>query len=204
MARDLSPRCKAARREGTDLFLIGYRPVDTKCRLETPPGHAQKRGRTTVFGTQLREKMKVRRFYGVLEKQFRNYFKKASRMQGATGENLLMLLESRLDNVVYRLGFGCTRAEARQLVNHGSVLVNGSRLTIASYQVSAADVISLREKAKGQERIKSSLEQAKQRAECEWLEMDVKKLEGTFKRLPDRAELPAEINEQLIVELYSK
>ena len=204
MARDLSPRCKAARREGTDLFLVGYRPIDTKCRLETPPGQAQKKGRTTIFGTQLREKKKVRRIYGILEKKFSNYFKKASRMKGATGETLLLLLETRLDNVVYRLGFGCTRAESRQLVNHSSVLVNGKIINIPSYTVAVGDVISIREKAKNQERIKSALEQSKQRTACEWIEMDIKTMTGTFKRIPDRSELSSDINEHLIVELYSK
>jgi small subunit ribosomal protein S4 len=205
MARYLGPTCKLARREGTDLFLkSGARALETKCKLETAPGvHGVRRGRLSDYGVQLREKQKVRRTYGVLEKQFRAYYKEAARRKGATGENLLQLLETRLDNVVYRMGFGSTRAESRQLVSHKSILVNGGTVNIPSYQVKADDVISIREKAKAQLRIKSSLDLAAQR-DVEWVEVNAAKLEGTFKRVPDRADLPAEINENLIVELYSK
>ncbi|MGH1487241.1 MAG: 30S ribosomal protein S4 [Cellvibrionaceae bacterium] len=205
MARYLGPTCKLSRREGTDLYLkSGVRPLDSKCKLETAPGmHGVRRGRLSDYGVQLREKQKVRRMYGVLEKQFRGYYTEAARRKGATGENLLQLLESRLDNVVYRMGFGSTRAEARQLVSHKSILVNGTTVNVPSYQVKADDVISIREKAKSQLRIKHALELAAQR-EVEWVEVNNTKLEGTFKRAPDRADLPAEINENLIVELYSK
>jgi small subunit ribosomal protein S4 len=205
MARYLGPTCKLARREGTDLYLkSGVRPLDSKCKLDTAPGmHGIRRGRLSDYGVQLREKQKVRRMYGVLEKQFRGYYKEAARRKGATGENLLQLLESRLDNVVYRMGFGSTRAESRQLVSHKSILVNGSTVNIPSYQVKENDVISIREKAKAQLRIKSALDLSAQR-EVEWVEVNNTKLEGTFKRVPDRIDLPAEINENLIVELYSK
>jgi small subunit ribosomal protein S4 len=205
MARYLGPTCKLARREGTDLYLkSGVRPLDSKCKLDTAPGmHGVRRGRLSDYGVQLREKQKVRRMYGVLEKQFRGYYKEAARRKGATGENLLQLLESRLDNVVYRMGFGSTRAESRQLVSHKSILVNGSTVNIPSYQVKENDVVSIREKAKAQLRIKSALDLSAQR-EVEWVEVNNSKLEGTFKRVPDRADLPAEINENLIVELYSK
>lgn len=206
MARYLGPTCKLSRREGTDLFLkSGIRPLESKCRAETIPGqHGARRSRLSDYGVQLREKQKVRRIYGVLEKQFRNYYKESARIQGATGENLLGLLERRLDNVVYRMGFGCTRAESRQLVAHNSILVNGRKANIASFRVSEGDVVSIRERAKSQLRIQSSLQLAAQRGEVEWVEVDVNKLEGTFKRIPDRSDLPAEINENLIVELYSK
>ena len=205
MARYLGPTCKLSRREGTDLFLkSGVRALETKCKLETAPGvHGVRRGRLSDYGVQLREKQKVRRTYGVLEKQFRAYYKEAARRKGATGENLLQLLETRLDNVVYRMGFGSTRAESRQLLSHKSILVNGGTVNIPSYQVKPDDVISVREKAKNQLRIKSALDLAAQR-EVEWVEVTAAKLEGTFKRVPDRADLPAEINENLIVELYSK
>ncbi|MFT7388839.1 MAG: small subunit ribosomal protein S4 [Candidatus Endobugula sp.] len=205
MARYLGPTCKLARREGTDLFLkSGVRALDSKCKLDTAPGvHGVRRGRLSDYGVQLREKQKVRRTYGVLEKQFRAYYKEAARRKGSTGENLLKLLETRLDNVVYRMGFGSTRAESRQLVSHKSILVNGSTVNIPSYQVKADDVISIREKAKNQLRIKSALDLATQR-DVEWVEVTAAKLEGTFKRVPDREDLPAEINENLIVELYSK
>jgi len=205
MARYLGPTCKLSRREGTDLFLkSGVRALDSKCKVETAPGvHGVRRGRLSDYGVQLREKQKVRRTYGVLEKQFRAYYKEAARRKGATGENLLQLLETRLDNVVYRMGFGSTRAESRQLVSHKSILVNGGTVNIPSYQVKADDVITIREKAKNQLRIKSALELAAQR-EVDWVEVNAAKLEGTFKRVPDRADLPAEINENLIVELYSK
>lgn len=206
MARYLGPTCKLSRREGTDLFLkSGIRPLESKCRAESIPGqHGARRSRLSDYGVQLREKQKVRRIYGVLEKQFRNYYKESARAAGATGENLLNLLERRLDNVVYRMGFGSTRAESRQLVAHNSVLVNGRKANIASFRVSEGDVISIRERAKSQLRIQSSLQLAAQRSEIEWVDVDVNKMEGTFKREPDRSDLPAEINENLIVELYSK
>jgi len=206
MARYIGPKCKLSRREGTDLFLkSGVRALDSKCKAETVPGvHGARRGRLSDYGLQLREKQKVRRIYGVLEKQFRGYYAEAARRKGATGENLLQLLESRLDNVVYRMGYGSTRAEARQIVSHRSITVNGNVVNVASYQVAAGDVVAVREKAKTQLRIKAALELAAQRSPVEWVEVDSAKMEGTFKAVPDRAELPAEINEQLIVELYSK
>lgn len=205
MARYLGPTCKLSRREGTDLYLkSGVRSLDSKCKHDTAPGmHGVRRGRLSDYGVQLREKQKVRRMYGVLEKQFRSYYTEAARQKGATGENLLKLLETRLDNVVYRMGFGSTRAEARQMVSHKSILVNGSTVNIPSYKVKANDVISIREKAKNQLRIKNALELASQR-EVDWVEVNPSKLEGSFKRVPDREDLPAEINENLIVELYSK
>lgn len=206
MARYIGPTCKLSRREGTDLFLkSGIRPLESKCRAESIPGqHGQRRSRLSDYGVQLREKQKVRRIYGVLEKQFRNYYKEAARIPGVTGENLLQLLERRLDNVVYRMGFGATRAEARQLVAHNGVLVNGIKANIASFQISEGDVVSLREKAKKQLRVQSALQLASQRGEVEWVEVDVNKMEGVFSRVPDRTDLPSEINESLIVELYSK
>jgi small subunit ribosomal protein S4 len=195
-----------SRREGTDLFLkSGVRSLDTKCKTETAPGqHGQRRGRLSDYGVQLREKQKVRRTYGVLEKQFRNYYKQAARQKGATGENLLRLLECRLDNVVYRMGFGATRAEARQLVAHNAILVNGQKVNIPSYKIAAGDVVSVRERSKNQLRIQSAMTLAAQRGTGEWIEVDANKLEGTFKRLPDRIDLSPDINENLIVELYSK
>jgi small subunit ribosomal protein S4 len=206
MARYIGPTCKLARREGTDLFLkSGVRAIDSKCNLETRPGmHGAARGRLSDYGLQLREKQKVRRIYGVLEKQFRNYYKEASRLKGSTGENLLKLLECRLDNVVYRMGFGSTRAEARQIVGHRSIMVNGQVLNIPSYQVKPGDVISVREKARGQLRIRAALELAGQRADVGWIDVDSTKMEGTFKTQPERADLSQDINENLIVELYSK
>ena len=206
MARYLGPTCKLSRREGTALFLkSGVRPLESKCRAESAPGqHGQRRGRLSDYGVQLREKQKVRRIYGILEKQFRNYYKSAARTKGNTGENLLTLLESRLDNVVYRMGFGSTRAESRQLVAHNSILVNGAKVNIASFSVSAGDVISLREKAKKQLRVQSALQLAAQRSESSWVNVNSEKMEGTFIRNPDREDLPSEINENLIVELYSK
>lgn len=206
MARYLGPKCKLSRREGTDLFLkSGVRPLDSKCKADTPPGvHGARRGRLSDYGVQLREKQKVRRTYGVLEKQFRNYYKKAASTKGATGENLLQLLECRLDNVVYRMGFGSTRAESRQLVSHKAILVNGKTVNIPSYQVNPGDVVAVREKSKEQLRVKAALELAGQRGFDPWIEIDVAKMEGQFKALPERAELPADINENLIVELYSK
>lgn len=206
MARYIGPKCKLSRREGTDLFLkSGVRALDSKCKLETKPGvHGAGRGRLSDYGLQLREKQKVRRIYGVLEKQFRGYYKEAARVKGATGENLLQLLETRLDNVVYRMGFGSTRAEARQLVSHKAIAVNGQTVNIASYTVKAGDVVAIREKAKAQLRIKGALELASQRGDLAWIDVDTNKMEGTFKAVPERSELSVEINEQLIVELYSK
>lgn len=206
MARYLGPKCKLARREGTDLFLkSGVRPLDSKCKVENAPGqHGLRRGRLSDYGVQLREKQKVRRMYGVLEKQFSGYYKEAARLKGATGENLLQLLESRLDNVVYRIGFGSTRAESRQLVAHKSILVNGDIVNVPSYQVSPGDVVSVRSKAKEQLRIKSALELASQRSPVEWIIVNSEKLEGAFSRKPDRTDLSPDINENLIVELYSK
>jgi small subunit ribosomal protein S4 len=206
MARYLGPKLKLSRREGTDLFLkSGVRAIDTKCKIDNAPGvHGARRGRLSDYGVQLREKQKVRRMYGVLEKQFRNYYKEAARLKGNTGENLLQLLEGRLDNVVYRMGFGATRAEARQLVSHKAILVNGKVVNIPSFKVAADDVVSIREKAKAQSRIKAALEVSEQREKPTWIEVDASKMEGTFKRLPERSDLSADINEQLIVELYSK
>ncbi|MDE0981032.1 MAG: 30S ribosomal protein S4 [Gammaproteobacteria bacterium] len=206
MARYLGPKCKLSRREGTDLFLkSGVRPLDSKCKADTIPGqHGARRGRLSDYGVQLREKQKVRRTYGVLEKQFRGYYKEAARIKGATGENLLQLLECRLDNVVYRMGFGSTRAESRQLVAHKSITVNGEVVNIASYRVSEGDSVAIRQKAKEQLRIKSALELASQRNPIDWITVDQSKLEGQFTRKPEREDLPSEINENLIVELYSK
>jgi small subunit ribosomal protein S4 len=206
MARYIGPKCKLSRREGTDLFLkSGVRSLESKCKLEAIPGqHGARRGRLSDYGVQLREKQKVRRIYGVLEKQFRNYYKEAARLKGATGENLLQLLEGRLDNVVYRIGFGSTRAESRQLVSHKSILVNGQVVNIPSYQVKAGDVVSLREKAKKQLRVQSAMALASNRSESEWIDLDSEKMEAVFKAAPDRQELSSEINESLIVELYSK
>lgn len=206
MARYLGPRCKLSRREKMDLSLTsGVRPLDTKCKLDTAPGqHGARRGRETEHGVQLREKQKVRRIYGILERQFKNYFKKATRLKGSTGENLLKLLERRLDNVVYRMGFGSTRAEARQLVNHRGILVNGKVVNIPSYLVAPGDIVSVREGAKTQLRIQSALTLAAAKPACDWIEVDTANFSGTFKNAPDRDRLPPDINEQLIVELYSK
>ena len=206
MARYLGPKLKLSRREGTDLFLkSGVRPLESKCRADTVPGmHGQKRARNSDYAIQLREKQKVRRLYGVLEKQFRNYYKKADRQKGATGENLLRILERRLDNVVYRMGFGSTRAEARQLVSHKSILVNGNVVNIPSYQVEVGDTIAIREKSRNQLRIQGALALSANRAAVEWVDVNAEKMEGVFKAFPDREELPQEINENLIVELYSK
>tara|TARA_B110000908_G_scaffold145985_1_gene176673 strand:- start:1048 stop:1668 length:621 start_codon:yes stop_codon:yes gene_type:complete len=206
MARYLGPTCKLSRREGTDLFLkSGIRPLESKCHADSVPGqHGARRGRLSDYGVQLREKQKVRRTYGVLEKQFRNYYKEAAVIQGATGETLLRLLEQRLDNVVYRMGFGSTRSESRQLVAHNAVLVNGNKVNIASYRVHESDVVSIREKSQNQLRIQAALQISEQRSSIDWIEVDSSKMTGTFKRYPDRSELPSEINENLIVELYSK
>lgn len=206
MARYIGPKCRLARREGVDLELkSGIRPLESKCNMASAPGqHGARRGRLSDYGNQLREKQKLKRIYGVLERQFRNYYKKASQKKGSTGENLLQLLEQRLDNVVFRMGFGSTRSEARQLVSHGAVLVNGQRVTIASYQVKAQDVISIREKSRKQVRIQSALEVASQRGFVDWIEVDTSKMTGEFKRVPERIDLSADINESLVVELYSK
>ncbi len=207
MARYLGPTCKLARREGTDLFLKSpVRPIDSKCKFERSPGFkaGARRPRITVFGTQLREKQKLRRMYGILEKQFRNYYIEAARLKGSTGENLLQLLERRLDNVVYRMGFAVTRAEARQLVSHNAIQVNGKRVNIPSYQVSPGDDVEIREKSKKQLRVEAALEIAEQIGFVPWVEVDIKKVKGMFKALPDRDELPPDINESLVVALYSK
>jgi len=206
MARYLGPLCKLSRREGVDLFLKSRaRGLESKCNLEKIPGqHGDSRQRLSEYGTQLREKQKLRRFYGILERQFHNYFLEANRLKGSTGENLLRLLECRLDNVVYRMGFATTRAEARQLVSHQAILVNEKRVNIPSYQVKAKDVISVRGKAKEQLRIKNALTQTQEYGFPEWVEVDINKMQGIFKLPPDRKDLPSDINEQLVVELYSK
>ena len=206
MARYLGPKLKLSRREGTDLFLkSGVRAIDSKCKIDTAPGqHGARKPRLSDYGSQLREKQKVRRIYGILERQFRNYYKEANRLKGNTGENLLVLLEGRLDNVVYRMGFAATRAEARQLVSHKAIVVNGRVVNIPSFQVSVNDVVAVREKSKKQARIKASLELAEQREKPTWLDVDAAKMEGVFKRVPERSDLSADINEHLIVELYSK
>ncbi len=207
MARYTGPKCKLARREGTDLFLkSARRSLDSKCKLETKPGqHGVKSGmRQSDFGNQLREKQKLRRTYGILERQFRRYFQAAAKGKGSTGTNLLQLLESRLDNVVYRMGLGSTRAEARQLVGHGSITVNGKMLNVPSARVKAGDVIAATEKAKSQLRITASLELAEKVGFPSWVEVDVKKASGVFKGAPDRSEFGQDINESLVVELYSK
>jgi len=206
MARYIGAKCKLMRREGTDLFLKGRgRSLENKCKLDKIPGvHAERRTRLSEYGSQLREKQKVKRTYGVFEKQFCNYFKKAARLKGSTGENLLQLLECRLDNVVYRMGYASTRAEARQMVSHKSIVVNGTLVNIPSYQVKAGDTVSIREKAKKQTRIADAMSVADQLGFVGWVEVDTKKLEGVFKSVPERDELSSEINESLIVELYSK
>jgi small subunit ribosomal protein S4 len=206
MARYRGPTCKLARREGTDLFLkSGVKPLESKCKFETPPGGAaQRRARLSDYGLQLREKQKLRRMYGVLERQFRNYYKKASLVKGSTGENLLRMLEARLDNVVYRMGFASTRAEARQLVSHRGILVNDQIVNIPSYPLKAGDKIAVRERAKAQTRIQSALNIAGQVGFPEWVEVDDKKMEGLLKTLPERDEILPDINENLVVELYSK
>ena len=206
MARYIGPKCKLARREGTDLFLkSARRSIDSKCKIDTPPGqHGARRTRLSDYGLQLREKQKIRRIYGVLERQFRRYFAEADRRKGSTGENLLQLLESRLDNVVYRMGFGSTRAEGRQLVSHKAFTVNGIVVNIPSYQVKIGDVVAVREKAKKQVRIQEALSLATQIGLPEWMSVDAQKLEGVYKALPERSELSGDINEQLVVEFYSK
>jgi small subunit ribosomal protein S4 len=206
MARYIGPTCKLSRREGTDLFLkSGVRAIESKCKIESAPGiHGARRGRLSDYGLQLREKQKVRRIYGVLERQFSGYYKEAARKKGATGENLLQILECRLDNVVYRMGFGATRAESRQLVSHKTISVNGSTVNVPSYQVKPGDVVAVREKSKNQLRIAQALDLCVQRGRVEWVEVDSEKKSGLFKNVPARSDLSADINENLIVELYSK
>ncbi len=206
MARYLGPKCKLSRREGTDLFLkSGIRPLESKCKLEVPPGGAaQRRPRLSDYGLQLREKQKLRRMYGILERQFRGYYKRAAQLKGSTGENLLRLLEGRLDNVVYRMGFAATRAEARQLVSHKSIVVNGRIVNIPSAQLKAGDSVGVREKAQKQLRIQSALEISGQIGLPDWVDVDAKKMTGVLKSLPDREDILPDINENLVVELYSK
>jgi len=207
VARYLGPKAKLSRREGTDLFLkSARRPIGDKAKFDSKPGqHGRTSGtRTSDFGLQLREKQKVKRMYGVLERQFRRYFAEAERRKGNTGENLLTLLESRLDNVVYRMGFGSTRAEARQLVSHKGITVNGEVVNIASYLVKVGDTIAVREKAKKQLRVTDSLKLAEGQGMPNWVSVDASKLEGVFKKTPDRDEYGADIKEALIVELYSR
>jgi small subunit ribosomal protein S4 len=207
MARYLGPKCKLSRREGTDLFLkSGVRSLESKCKLEVPPGgiKGERKQRLSDYGLQLREKQKLRRMYGVLERQFRNYYIKASGRPGATGSTLLQLLEGRLDNVVYRMGFAATRSEGRQLVSHKAISVNGEVVSIASYQCKAGDVVAVRDKAQKQLRIQTALQIKSQVGFPDWVEVDEKKFSGTFKQLPDREEILPEINENLVVELYSK
>jgi small subunit ribosomal protein S4 len=207
MARYLGPKCKLSRREGTDLLLkSGLKPLESKCKLEVPPGgiKGERRTRLSGYGIQLREKQKLRRMYGVLERQFRNYYTKAAGRPGSTGENLLRFLEGRLDNVVYRMGFAATRAEARQLVSHKASEVNGEAVNVPSYQCAAGDVVSVREKSKAQARIAAALAIATQVGWPDWVDVDDKKFTGTLKALPDRDQILPDINENLVVELYSK
>lgn len=207
MARYLGPKAKLARREGTDLFLkSARRPIADKAKFDSKPGqHGRTSGaRTSDFGLQLREKQKVKRMYGVLERQFRRYFAEAERRRGNTGANLLSLLESRLDNVVYRMGFGSTRAEARQLVSHKAITVNGEVVNIPSYLVKVGDVVAVREKSKKQLRVVDALKLAEQMGLPGWVQVDATKLEGVFKKVPERDEFGSDINESLIVELYSR
>lgn len=207
MARYIGPKAKLSRREGTDLFLkSARRSISDKAKFDTKPGqHGRTSGsRTSDYGLQLREKQKVKRMYGVLEKQFRRYFSEADRRRGNTGANLLFLLESRLDNVVYRMGFGSTRAEARQLVSHKAILVNGQSVNIPSYLVKAGDIIAVREQSRKQARVQEALQLATQVGMPSWVEVSVDKAEGVFKKVPDRDEFGADINESLIVELYSR
>tara|TARA_B100000676_G_scaffold299770_1_gene344540 strand:- start:503 stop:1126 length:624 start_codon:yes stop_codon:yes gene_type:complete len=207
VARYIGPKCKLSRREGRDLLLkSGIRSHDSKCKSETVPGqHGRtRRPRISDYGVQLREKQKVRRIYGVMEKQFKTYYKQAARKKGVTGDNLLQMLESRLDNVVYRMGFASTRAEARQLVSHKAVLVNDKKVNIPSYQLSPGDNISLTNKAQLQSRVKQSIEIAKNREECDWVDVNEGIFSGVYKALPERSLLDTDINENLIIELYSK
>ena len=207
MARYIGPKCKLSRREGRDLLLkSGIRTHDSKCKSETVPGqHGRtRRPRISDYGVQLREKQKVRRIYGVMEKQFKTYYKNAARKKGVTGDNLLQMLESRLDNVVYRMGFASTRAEARQLVSHKAILVNDKKVNIPSYQLNPGDNISLSNKAQSQSRVKQSLEIAKNREECDWVDVNEGLFSGIYKAIPERDSLDTDINENLIIELYSK
>lgn len=208
MARNLDPKCRQCRREGEKLFLKGEKCFTDKCAIErrsyAPGQHGQKNVRISDFGRQLREKQKIRRIYGVLERQFRKTYKEAARKKGVTGEQLLQDLERRLDSVVYRMGFGASRTEARQIVRHNAIMVNGKRVNIPSYLVRAGDVVEVAEKAKAQLRIKAAAEAAESRGYPEWIEVDVKALKGTFKVPPQRSELSQTINESMVVELYSK
>ncbi len=208
MAKYIGSKCRQCRREGGKLYLKGEKCFTSKCPVEKrpfPPGqHGQRRTRLSDYATQLREKQKLRRIYGVLEKQFRNYYKKAASTKGSTGENLLQLLEGRLDNVVYRMGFSASRSESRQLVRHNGISINGKRVNIPSYQVQPSDTVTINEKSRNQLRIKSAMELAQQRGMSDWIDVDAKKMEGVYKSRPERGELPADINEHLIVELYSK
>jgi len=208
VARYIGSKCRLCRREGEKLFLKGEKCYTSKCAMENrafPPGqHGQRRTRLTDYGVQLREKQKLRRIYGILEGQFRSYYKEADRRKGSTGENLLKLLEGRLDNVVYRMGFAASRTEARQLVRHNGVVVNGTKVNIPSYQVKANESIAISEKAKNQLRVKSAIEFTQQRGLVDWVDVDASKMQGVFKSVPERSDLPAEINESLVVELYSK
>ena len=207
MARYLGPKAKLSRREGTDLFLkSARRSIADKAKFDSKPGqHGRTSGaRTSDYGLQLREKQKVKRMYGVLERQFRRYFAEADRRKGNTGANLLALLESRLDNVVYRMGFGSTRAEARQLVSHKAITVNGASVNIPSYMAKAGDIVALRDKSKKQNRVVEALQLAQQVGMPAWVEVSIEKAEGTFKSVPDRDQFGADINESLIVELYSR
>jgi small subunit ribosomal protein S4 len=208
MAKYTGSKCRQCRREGGKLFLKGEKCFTAKCAVENrpfPPGqHGQRRQRLSDYATQLREKQKLRRIYGILERQFRTYYQEASRIKGSTGEVLLQLLEGRLDNVVYRMGFSSSRSEARQLVRHNGVSVNGSRVNIPSYQVQPNDVISINDKSRAQMRIQAAVDLAQQRGISDWIDVDVKKMQGVFKSRPERSELPADINEHLVVELYSK
>ncbi|MEE9452532.1 MAG: 30S ribosomal protein S4 [Gammaproteobacteria bacterium] len=206
MGRYIGPTCKLSRREGTDLFLkSGVRSLESKCKVELPPGmHGSKRVRMSDYARQLRAKQKLRRIYGVLEKQFRNYYKKAAQIKGSTGENLLQLLECRLDNAVYRMGFAATRPEARQLVAHKAILVNGIVVNIPSYLVNPGDKVEMRERAKSQIRVQAALALAQQRTVCEWININEKEMSGTLNYLPQLSELPSEYNVNLVIELYSK
>jgi small subunit ribosomal protein S4 len=206
MARYIGPKCRLSRREGVDLLLkSSIKPFNAKCKASVIPGqHGQRRGRITDYGIQLRMKQLIKRYYGILERQFHGYYEEAARLKGSTGDNLLKLLESRLDNVVYRLGFATTRAEARQLVSHRAIKVNGRIVNIPSYSVFPEDIIEIREKNKKQARILSALELAQQRSLSEWLSIDAKALSGIFKRYPELDELPSEFKVHLVVELYSK
>jgi small subunit ribosomal protein S4 len=209
MARNLDAKCRQCRREGEKLFLKGEKCYTEKCAIErrsyAPGQHGQKSGqRLSGYGTQLREKQKIRRIYGVLERQFRLVYRKAEARKGVTGENLLGLLESRLDTVCFRMGFGASRTEARQVVRHNGIMVNGKRVNIPSYQVRPGDVVEVAERAKNHLRIKGATEAAESRGFPEWVEVDIKGLKGTYKAMPQRSELPPTINESLVVELYSK